>query len=675
MKTKVTEGMNSYYAQKNNNDTTPEEDFVKLKEMIGRTANEILPKHEGKAHKSWMNNEILHLMQERRKAKQDFRKYNTLNKEIKRLCNVAHEKYLNEICEEAEKLYNISPREAHKQIKNITGKFKTKNQTGCLKDKNGNILMEEQEILKRWHDYIEELYDDTERPDKPFKFSEPMSGPAILKNEIENAMKHMKANKAVGSDNIPVEILMALEEVGVNTLQLLFNKIYNTGTIPGDMIRSIFIALPKKPGTMECENHRTISLMSHCTKILLKVIMQRNKKKIHDEISEEQYGFMPDKGTRNAVFVLKNIAERAIEVQKDLYLAFIDYKKAFDRVRHDEILDMLNKINMDDKDLRLIQNLYYDQSAVIRVGDNVTEECAIKKGVRQGCVLSPDLFSLYSEIILRELIGEPGIKIGGTNINNLRFADDTVLIADSEQKLQNLVNVTNISSVNKGMELNVKKTECMVITKKNENEIPNCNILVNGEKLEQVNSFKYLGTRISWNAKDDQEIKIRTAQAKATFEKLKNVLTNKNMSFVTRYRVLKCYVYSVFTYNCEAWTISATMAKKINAFEMWAFRKMQRISWTTRTTNEAVLRQVNQGRNLLNNIKCRQARFLGHVMRKGKLEHLSLTGKIDGKRARGRQRRKYLEQLTERPNEMIQATYDRTTWREFIKEAADGWNS
>lgn len=441
------------------------------------------------------------------------------------------------------------------------------------------------------------------------------------------------------------------------------------------MMRSIFIALPKKPGAMECENHRTISLMSHCVKILLKVIMQRNKRRIHDEISEEQYGFMPDKGTRNAVFILKNIAERSIEVQKDLYLAFIDYKKAFDRVRHDEILQMLNEINVDDKDLRLIQNLYYDQSAVIRVGDNTTEECAIKKGVRQGCVMSPDLFSLYSEIILRDLKGKPGVNVGGTNVNNLRFADDTVLIADSEERLQNLVNVTNTSSLKKGMELNVKKTECMVITKKKENDIPSCNILVKGEKLKQVKSFKYLGTRISWNAKDDDEIKTRTAQAKATFQKLKNVLANKNISFETRFRVLKCYVFPVFNYNCEAWTINATMAKRINAFEMWAFRKMQRISWTTKTTNEAVLRQVNKERDLLKSIRHRQARFLGHVMRKGKLEHLSLTGKIEGKRARGRQRQKYLHHLSENPNEVIHATYNRSNWKKFIMEAADGWNS
>ena len=204
MKTKVTESMKSYYTVQNKNNTTPEEEFVQIKNAIMDTANEILPKCEGKPHKGWMNQGILDLMEERRKAKQDPRKYDILNKEVKKLCNAAYEKYLNEICQEVEKLYNISPREAHEHIKTITGKFKTRNKTGCLTDKNGDILMEEQDILKRWHDYIEELYEDPERPEKPFKFSEPMSGPGILKSEIEYAMKRMKINKAVGPDNIPV---------------------------------------------------------------------------------------------------------------------------------------------------------------------------------------------------------------------------------------------------------------------------------------------------------------------------------------------------------------------------------------------------------------------------------------------------------------------------------------
>ena len=133
---------------------------------------------------------------------------------------------------------------------------------------------------------------------------------------------------------------------------------------------------------------------------------------------------------------------------------------------------MLDQIGIDDKDLRIIQNLYYEQTAAVKINDKVGDFTPIQRGVRQGCVLSPDLFSLYSEIILRHIEGEDGIKIGGHYINHLRYADDTVLLADSEEKLQNLIQIVDRKSMIYGMELNAKKTETMVITKKQETNIP-----------------------------------------------------------------------------------------------------------------------------------------------------------------------------------------------------------
>ena len=142
-------------------------------------------------------------------------------------------------------------------------------------------------------------------------------------------------------------------------------------------------------------------------------------------------------------------------------------------------------------------------------------------------MLSPDLFSLYSEIILRHIEGEDGIKIGGHNINHLRYADDTVLLADSEEKLQNLIQIVDRKSMIYGMELNAKKTETMVITKKQETNIPTCSLTVNGLSLRQVNKFKYLGTMINWDARDEIDLNTRTAQAKASFQQMKTVFCNK----------------------------------------------------------------------------------------------------------------------------------------------------
>ena len=103
---------------------------------------------------------------------------------------------------------------------------------------------------------------------------------------------------------------------------------------------------------------------------------------------------------------------------------------------------------------------------------------------------SPDLFNLYSEIMLRNIKHNEGVRVRGNNINNLRYADDTVLIADSEEKLQNVLTTVTVESENKGLQLNAKKTECMIISK--QPYIPVCNILCKGERINQVDTFKYL---------------------------------------------------------------------------------------------------------------------------------------------------------------------------------------
>ena len=137
--------------------------------------------------------------------------------------------------------------------------------------------------------------------------------------------------------------------------------------------------------------------------------------------------------------MIRTLTERAIEIQKELYLCFIDYTKAFDKLRHEEIMSILDSLNIDGKDLRIVRNIYWEQTVAMRIGNDLSVFQDIKRGVRQGCLLSPDLFSIYSEIIMRALEGMPGIKIGGYKMNNIRYADDTVLIADNEKELQEML--------------------------------------------------------------------------------------------------------------------------------------------------------------------------------------------------------------------------------------------
>ena len=207
--------------------------------------------------------------------------------------------------------------------------------------------------------------------------------------------------------------------------------------------------------------------MSQVTKVILRVIMLRIRNKMHMEIYTEQYGFMKDEETKNAIFVLRMLSERAIQMQQTIYLCFTDWKKAFDSVNHEKLFQLLNKIGIDSKDLRLIQTLYYEQTANVKIGNDVTGDTQIKKEVRQGGVLSSDLFNLYSEIILRGINDFEGIKVNEVDINNILYgyANDTVLISTSPRELQKMLNELEKIGEQYGMPINVNKTECLVVTK------------------------------------------------------------------------------------------------------------------------------------------------------------------------------------------------------------------
>ena len=275
------------------------------------------------------------------------------------------------------------------------------------------------------------------------------------------------------------------------------------------------------------------------------------------------------------------------------------YTKAFDRVRHDETIKELTKLRIDGKDLRIIKNMYWEQTAAMRVEGEISAFQKIKRGVRQGCLLSPDLFSLY--IIMRNIEGQPGIRVGGYNINNLRYADDTVLISENEKDLQQLLNIVESKSKEKGMELNSKKTEVMVISRKK--EPPLINITINGIKLKRRDHFKYLGALVSSDGRNKTEISARIAQAKMMFQKMKTVLTNSHISIQTRKRSLECYIEPILMYRCEAWTISKQAQKKIEAVEMWFLRRMMKISWMAKKSNDTVLKEAHTSRALVNKIQ------------------------------------------------------------------------
>ena len=556
-----------------------------------------------------------------------------------------------------------------KKINEIAGK-RSAPSSKCIKAADGSVLQETNEVAARWEEYIQDLFNDEEEPEES-TLGAVQSGPCILKTEVNWAMNNMKNGKSCGPDGVYTEMLRALDEDGIDIIWKLVSKIYESGNLPKELLRSVFIALPKIPGTLDCASHRTISLMSHTLKLLLKIVLQRIRRKILPEIPETRFGFMRDRGTRNAIFVLRMIGERAIEHQQDLFLCFIDYQKAFDRVRHKELFKILANIQIDDKDMRIIRTIYCEQLAAVRLPDGLTNWFSIKRGVRQGCVMSPDLFNLYSEVILRELEGMPeGITINGVKINNLRYADDTVLLANSEEELQRLFDAVVEKSERLGLTVNSKKTKVMVITKSE--TIPVCCLRNGTDNIEQLSSFKYLGAYITSDSRCKKEIRVRIGLAKDAFNRLGHIFKDRKLSVNIKIRLLKTFVWSTLMYGCESWTFSSETQRNIAAAEMWFYRRMLRISYMDRVNNEEVLRRVGMERELLHIIKQRQLKFLGHVIRKGALEDLSLTGKFKGKRRRGRRRKRFLDNFNIGNAEYLwKSARDRQMWQEVVRRTPD----
>ena len=197
---------------------------------------------------------------------------------------------------------------------------------------------------------------------------------------------------------------------------------------------------------------------------MLNILQAKLQQNVNHELPDVQAGFRKGRGTRDQIANIRWIMEKAREFRKNIYFCFIDYAKAFDCVDHNKLWKILKEMGIPAHLTCLLRNLYAGQEATVRTGHGTTDWFQIGKGVCQGCILSPCLFNLYTEYIMRNAgleEAEAGIKIAGRNINNLRYADDTMLKAESEEELKCLLMKVKEESEKVGLKLNIQKTKIM----------------------------------------------------------------------------------------------------------------------------------------------------------------------------------------------------------------------
>ena len=241
-------------------------------------------------------------------------------------------------------------------------------------------------------------------------------------------------------------------------LPSLCQQIWKTQQWPQDWKRSAFIPIPKKGNANESSNYHTIALISHANKVRLKILHARLQQYVNQELLDIQAGFRKGRGTRDQIANICWIIQKAREFQKNIYLCFIDYAKVSDCVDHNKLWKILKEMGIPYHLTCLLRNLYAGQEATVRTRCGTTDWFQIRKGIRQSCILSPCLFNLYVKYIMRNAgldEAEAGIKIARRNINNLRYADDTTLMAENEEQLKNLLMKVKEESQKVGLKLNI----------------------------------------------------------------------------------------------------------------------------------------------------------------------------------------------------------------------------
>jgi len=170
------------------------------------------------------------------------------------------------------------------------------------------------------------------------------------------------------------------------------------------------------------------------------ILRRRIERKIEDVLGEDQFGFRRRKGTRDAIGMMRIISERTLEIEEELCICFIDWEKAFDRVNWTKFMQILKRTGIDWCERRLISKLYMDQRVKVQMDQGETRGVQIGRGVRQGCCLSPILFTLYSKCLTKEaLYGLGDFNIGRQIIQTVKYGDDLVLMAKEETVLQGMI--------------------------------------------------------------------------------------------------------------------------------------------------------------------------------------------------------------------------------------------
>ena len=309
--------------------------------------------------------------------------------------------------------------------------------------------------------------------------------PSISESEINKAIRELKNNKAPGPDKIENEKIKMFEEALNSPIKKIFNKILETEEVPKQWKNTEIIIIYKKGNRQDPQNYRPISLSPSLSKLFTKIIKNRIYNSLDHNQPVEQARFRKNFSTIDHIHTINQIIEKANEYQIKINMLFIDYCKAFDTIKHEAIWEALENQGVQNKIINIIKNLYTDAKAYLKL-DRKGREFKINRGVRQGDPLSPNLFNSVLEEVFRKTNWDKyGLVIDGKKLNNLRFADDVILISESSEEIQKMTEELRKASQKVGLEINKEKTKFMT-------NDPNAKIIID-ERVHISGSVNFHG--------------------------------------------------------------------------------------------------------------------------------------------------------------------------------------
>ncbi|KAI8427072.1 hypothetical protein MSG28_014711 [Choristoneura fumiferana] len=494
------------------------------------------------------------------------------------------------------------------------------------------------EQLKRWTEHFSNLL--TQCQTHQITASD-IPGPTLnlpttppTYEEVVAAIKQLKAGKAPGVDNINVELLKADPARSAEILYPLLQRVWETERVPCEWKQGLLVKVPKKGDLSVCDNWRGITLLPTAAKVLAKILLNRMSPEIAGTLREEQAGFRSGRTCTDHTNTLRILIESCVEWRAELFLAFVDFEKAFDSVQWSALWSCLRQRGIPSKYIGIIQSLYNGSICKVVHDQVLGEPIPVTAGVKQGCLLSPLLFIILLDDVMRKVTQTPrGIPWNkGSHLEDLDYADDIVLISSSLTALQMKLNSLREEAQDKGLRINAGKTVEMRVQ-----SFENRPIRLNGTPLESVAKFTYLGSTVTNSGGSNDDVDARIRKAKGAFAQLKPVWDSNVLTRRIKVSLFDSIVKSVLLFGCETWKETKGLTNKLQVFVNKCLRSILRIFWPNTISNEDLWKRCHQI-PIKREIAQRKWKWIGHTLRRPEdnTARVAFTWRPHGSRRRGR---------------------------------------